>query len=573
LAFDFSDAHDPAKVRESFLNRVFGTIGIDNLVISEAGDFVRMFVSLDGAGRANPRPFQIFSTVETAPRFFWLKDEGVDVAAPSNAALLEQAAEVQRELGIAGQPPQSVDLVQGIDVLRDLQASAAEAELKEETPPAVIDVLTNAIARGCDRLSREIDGLRNDATALSALIELIDPLVLAVSPRVAADIEARHESSTHSTSGARVDGGQAAINLCQINSATAERFLPTLEELVRDPHPDVRLAIASSLGALWDTAREGMWRLAEYVARQEKNRRVLEAFCGFLTQAVHGDPRRIEELLFAILERIEVKDDRPGKELRECIGRLMVLLWVSHDSANARQVVARWLEDAENHDVEFGHAIVSIREGLILGYKGENPTDIAIRRRCQDFAAQLVETTATGLERYFACPAADRSDDGNRRAGVCARLLDAMGMQFYFSSGAFRDGQADEKQRLTSDRDKEQFLAENAKTFHRIGDAGPPHTIYNLIQMLDFLMPGNPKLAFDLVAHAVSTAGRNQGFQNEKLGGDRAVALIGRCLADYREIFADRNRCDRLIACLDAFVMAGWPAATRLLYQLPELLR
>jgi hypothetical protein len=57
------------------------------------------------------------------------------------------------------------------------------------------------------------------------------------------------------------------------------------------------------------------------------------------------------------------------------------------------------------------------------------------------------------------------------------------------------------------------------------------------------------------------------------LGADRFVGMIGRFLADYRSLFTNDDRREKLVACLDAFMEAGWPAARRLLYRLPELLQ
>jgi hypothetical protein len=107
---------------------------------------------------------------------------------------------------------------------------------------------------------------------------------------------------------------------------------------------------------------------------------------------------------------------------------------------------------------------------------------------------------------------------------------------------------------------------------HRIGDAGTPHTIYYLIDLLASLRLADPPRVFDLVAHALLDAGRLHGFQFESLGADRFVEVVGIFLADHRDIFNDLSRRAKLIECLDAFVEAGWPKARRLLYRLPELL-
>jgi hypothetical protein len=94
-----------------------------------------------------------------------------------------------------------------------------------------------------------------------------------------------------------------------------------------------------------------------------------------------------------------------------------------------------------------------------------------------------------------------------------------------------------------------------------------------LVQLLEFLLPAKPDLCFDLFARALTKGGHQQGFQTETLGVDVLVRVVGRCLADYAYIFQEPARRQFLIACLDIFIEAGWPAAQRLLYHLPDALR
>jgi hypothetical protein len=151
-------------------------------------------------------------------------------------------------------------------------------------------------------------------------------------------------------------------------------------------------------------------------------------------------------------------------------------------------------------------------------------------------------------------------------------LLDNVGDQLYFSSGAFRANDKNEPTGLVTIERKKAFLDETGPMLHRIGDAGTPHTIYHLIDLLASLRLADPPRVFDLVAHALLDAGRLHGFQFEALGADRFVEVVGIFLADHRDIFNDLSRRAKLIDCLDAFVEAGWPKARRLLYRLPELL-
>jgi hypothetical protein len=363
------------------------------------------------------------------------------------------------------------------------------------------------------------------------------------------------------------------MSLCKVNAVTAARFRARLEGLARDPHPAVRLAVASRLAMLWETARDLMWALAAIFGSSERNRRVLRFFADFLVRVLHGDPARVEALVFDILPRVRNGTEKAGEEILEAIGSIIVVLWVTHARDQSHQALEGWLANPAEHEAELGHALNSIRDGLVAGYGTDDVNNAAIRGRCQQFAAHLVDATAAGMQRYFDQPPDARTEADRETVSRLAKLLDETGDQFYFASGAFHEGKGSEPPPLTSDPLKRVFLNDNYAAFRRIGDVGTSHTIFQLIEMLGYLVPGDPARVFDLAAHALLTAGRNQGFQFESLGTDRFVEVIGLFLADHREVFDDATRRDRLVACLEAFVDAGWPAARRLLYRLPELLQ
>ena len=104
-----------------------------------------------------------------------------------------------------------------------------------------------------------------------------------------------------------------------------------------------------------------------------------------------------------------------------------------------------------------------------------------------------------------------------------------------------------------------------------MGDLGAAHTIYHLLQILEFLLPANPGRIFDLIAHALLEGGKRQGYQFDSMGADVFVRIVGVCLADHRDIFLDEPRRQALVDCLDVFIEAGWPSARRLIHRLPEL--
>jgi hypothetical protein len=157
-------------------------------------------------------------------------------------------------------------------------------------------------------------------------------------------------------------------------------------------------------------------------------------------------------------------------------------------------------------------------------------------------------------------------------AQIFSKLLDQACSQIFFASGASRSSNK-EKSGIPPGKPRVKFLDELEPTLRRIGEVGTPHTIYYLLQLLELLSPTDPPRVFDLMAHALLSGGRRHGYQYESLGADLLVRMVGQSLADHREIFEDGNRRQLLIECLEIFLSAGWPAARRLLYRLPDLLQ
>lgn len=101
------------------------------------------------------------------------------------------------------------------------------------------------------------------------------------------------------------------------------------------------------------------------------------------------------------------------------------------------------------------------------------------------------------------------------------------------------------------------FLTELAPTLRLIGERGGAHTVYYLIQLLEHLAEADPAAVFDLIAHAVLQAGRNVGYEFESMAADLLVKLVGRYLADNKEVFDDPQRRPALVDVLETFVTAG----------------
>jgi hypothetical protein len=574
LSFTFDDSTDPNRSRQSLLATLFGRIGMEQLATDEARRLVPAGMSAAEAAARNQRPYQI-TTIEGPPRsYWWLREAGVDVTASENASLLSTIEQVKASLGMDDARSPMADLPTAIARLKHLfdvtvRTSAGAAQ-------SVIEYAHGAISEGAAKIAGlSVDQLKENDDAVLGLVPLLDDLTTLPFPEVGEETEADFENSpSWGSPSPRVDAARAIMGLLRLGPPYVDHFRATVDRVLDDSHPAVRLQIAERLTCLWTTDRPWMWQLARRVAEHERNRSVLGFFANhFIGQVIHHGVEEAEQLTLLLRTRDFPREEKASENLLEQIGSLIALLWIGHGREPARRTLEEWLADAPRFEPELGHAIDVSRDPLVLGYTTERQRDRDITRRAQQFAAWAVQATAGGLEHYLQSVAGRiPSEEEKTRATMFAKLLNNIADELYFASGAF-NGSHGGAAALTTDDAKRAFLDDTYPILCRIADVGTPGTIHHLIELFEFLIPADPARVFDLVAHALLGAGRRHGYQFESLGADRFVAVIGRFLADYRPLFADEQRRQLLIACLEAFMEAGWPAARRLLYRLPELLQ
>jgi hypothetical protein len=570
LAFDFSEATHPAKAREYVLKRLFATIGFDGLRTEGAKAFAIIRDAAQEQDYRNDRIANFEVTSYASEEFWWLREQKVDTEAPENAELLAAARSFKDDVDQQNRTKALPTLAVGVTKLNRF---IAEIDAHAGCHPLVKAYATGAAADGLEAVVSMFENeLAKDAELIDTLIAAVTRFAGDPSPEVTPDLEQKFEESPSWGSPApRVAAASAAMVLARTGEAAAHRLRLVIEQLLRDAHPAVRMSIATRINAMWLSDRQFMWQLAERVTREETNGSVLSFFANSaLARLVHSDPACVEALTIQLIARPFGKE--AGKSLREQIGGLVALLWVSHERQRAKEVILEWLDHIVESDEELDHAVAMLRGGVTLGYPKGPENDIQIRHRSVELADWVSKTTATHLLAYFDNPTTGTSEQAV--AVISARLLGHVLNQFYFSSGALKHGESDEEGKaLASIEAKREFLKESTPVLERVADVGSPETIHYLIDLLEYLMDANPEAVFDLAARALIGAGHRQGYQFESLGADQVVKLFGRFLADHRGLFDRHARRQTLIKCLDAFIEAGWPSARRLLYRLPELLQ
>jgi hypothetical protein len=147
-------------------------------------------------------------------------------------------------------------------------------------------------------------------------------------------------------------------------------------------------------------------------------------------------------------------------------------------------------------------------------------------------------------------------------------VLDDMAMRTYFASGG-NDNTDCTQEELARRR---RLYRELMPMLDRLAECGVVHSAYYLIQALEHFIPADPAGVFRLIVKSVMASSRF-GYAFESMGADVIVRIVEKYLADYRAVFSDDARLNELMACLNLFVSAGWPAAQSLTFRLAEIWR
>ncbi|AGW15012.1 hypothetical protein DGI_3317 [Megalodesulfovibrio gigas DSM 1382 = ATCC 19364] len=567
-AFDFSRLQSPDGARESFERWLFGAIGRERLLTDHARSVVDEPKAADDV--RNERLYTIHSIDGSPKPYDWILELDRDLPANQSLMAAIDTVEDQLELERDAREATPVPLQETLDVLERL-ASTIDRDAQH---PDLVDHAEGQIARALDRLIERKETPRaEDPVSTTRLIDLFTLVATSQGPQTEEDTEANFERGASWGSPApRVDAAKLALALSRGRPDLYSALALRIDALLQDPHPAVRLMAALYLPRISALDTEGFWRRLSARFDVETNLGVLDhvmpdVLCRFVPHA----PDRVLQLALGLLGRFADAPDKQAR-MRKSLANSLTILWVTHERQAAHAVIDGWIAMPTEHLPELCNVLGTLRKALVLGLDGKANEDTeqnAIRHRSQALVHAVAQAADGGLADYFAIKKPDEAAQEQGRA--MARLLDAVCHELYYASGASHTDQ--EAEPALGGAGLRLFFDEIADTLEIIGNHATPHTVYNLLNLLEFLRPFDAARAFDLTAHALLGGGRKTGYQFESLGADQFVKLIGIFLADHKQLFEEEGRRGLLINCLDMFMNAGWPAARRLLYCLPELLQ
>ena len=555
------------EARQACLETVFGSIGCGRLATEEAKRILTGGDRTAGEESANERPFRIVTGwrgVQASDDAMDTDDTGSDGASAS--AVIRAAEETMAGGTDQGQRfPGSFDEACAVleEVERIIRGESVDGELVRRGE--------GVIGQGCLAICN--GGLlpaMQDEPRTERYVRLLKAACSSRWPVVEADTEAGYEElPSWGAPAPRVEAAEGMLRTLGARPDLHARLAVDLDRLLADPHPAVRMYAGVNLGQIADSDPAGFRNRLSSRIRRERNAAVLEYMSTtVLRGVVSRDAAFAESLVLELLER-STGDSKAVQGLRTSLAANLTLLGVTYRRGEGLSVIEGWMSDCAAHHRELGQVLTSMREGYTLGLRsGGSSRDEALRQRCLDLASRIAEAAAADLTARVA--QVEMPDAEIAMARQSAQLLDRVCGEFN-ASVVGREGRNGSSE--SPDPGLGRFLAEASPILVCLAGAGTPHTVYRLLEILDYLMPLDPGKVFDIAMHATLDGGRRSGFQFESMGADRLVGIVGRLLADHRQDIEVEGRRQTLVRCLDLFASAGWPSASRLLFRLPELFR
>lgn len=379
----------------------------------------------------------------------------------------------------------------------------------------------------------------------------------------------------------RVYAADAWVSLAPRFAAGNPIIIDKLEAILADPVPAVRIQAAGNLQVICVAAPERMWAMGERIAAEETNIEVLTAYLGNpMRRFSHSDPERCEAVLTIVKTRLDSgfgDDDQKHNYFQECLGNWTAQLF----AGQGRELVRSWLEEWATNPGRYRDLLngfsSSLRGAFFHRYEqGAEAEACAMCDRAQEGLALILRSVAAVSDEAYRVQTShsDETDKlaARQRYNAAEMVIHHAMNQLYFGSGADADNR-EGVTGLSNAAAMARFLIDYADILALLARSREPATLHHLVELYEFLIPGNPENVFEAIHSILLGRGEEEGYHYESLGNTAVVGIVQRYIADYRAIFEDEGRRTRLVAILRLFSEAGWPDAMKLLYDIPDLLR
>jgi len=368
----------------------------------------------------------------------------------------------------------------------------------------------------------------------------------------------------------RIDAAAGIGALLANTKCLNPEVLENARRALNDPVPAVRFQVATRLLPLHANDLASLWSMLRNLAQFERSTGVLGAALYAVISPLSGRYKsEVLDLVNLILSRNDLPND--GGDAVEWCYRLATGLYLWQGDATAYAVIQPVIEIAGFQPRRSAQCLSDIREAIAFSSDVPKESDAAIRKRSFGLIETIIGSASVLFNKLLHGVAVeDRSEQWLKDFQELARLIDYIGNQLYFSSGAF-DGTNSSK--ALDDHARRVFWEESREAITRLSGVAIPSVAHNLVQTLQSFVPFAPAEVFHAISIVISSA-KSWGYQYESMAVDLLVKVTERYLAEQRLLLQQDLQCrEELMDILETFVSAGWPSARRLSYRLEEIFR
>ena len=558
------DRSEAERTRDVLL----GCLPADGLVTSECREHLSALRAEDAVPpNEDAVTFQFFNREFGEAEF--LADEGVPVEAEPNKHLRAMEEPVKEFAQVhANEVPESRELAAALSHMRRLHPALRSAEV-DGVHEKQADYAWGNLAKACATAAKMEDLCCQEEAGKFVRTVLLEASRNRV-PSAGSNADERFVRPWWGSPAARVDAAKGLMRILRHSSCEDADVLAAVERLASDPAPPVRFQIAFRLRARYGRDPDWTWTMIERMAR-DRSPGVLQWLVDTtLRPLAFEEPARVAGIVIGIQYGA---GDTPGRrEVINSCGNVLADLFVWGKDPAAAAVIDGLADDPVAHLEAVAHLVRRFREILVSGpVDTPAPEADAARARSWRFLLRVVRGAAAefrrDVERQEA--AQDSSEKGPRQEQMkgLARLLDSVGSNIYFVSGAY-DGAG-----TPSEPVLRRFYMESREVIDELADVGLPSLAHHLLEALEVLIPVDPRSVFLRVVQVIR-GGRKGGYEYDNMAEKVLVQIVDRYLADYRKLFRTNEEMQQgLLDILDTFVRAGSDGARRLSYGLDGIFR
>ena len=528
-----------------------------------------------GETQANAQPVRFTSYSRAFDTDAYLQEEGVSLEEPENKALRERIGDIETLVSSGAATDLSLKSVKRQLVLLERIRSEMDARFSGTVPDTLYDHAVGKLAEAAARLAKAVPKVTKSRAIRPALKQVLLFCASSKNPRYNKEEEKQfHQNLAWGGPSARTSAAQGLMDMVRGDTKPDLEAMAAIRKLARDPVPHVRLQIIQNLAMLRILEREWIWTEAEYVLRKEKTRGVVGGALGAVSNFAWIDIAGAIRLAKIVLDRYRGKKGAGMGDCRAMAESMIFDISIYRDNAEADAFAATLISNLLGEPERIKNLIARHSSNLLRGSL-DNPGAVeqAHRRKTIVFyrtvaraAFAEIAKCAQGRDwrQFGAWPADDKET-----VQTLYSILDEICIRLYFSATSGPN----------NGEDVEEFALRKARVYEEAQDifaalagAVAAPIAHHLIQALEIYIPLDPAGVFALIAESVRSS-EVGGYSLENMGADVVVRIVEAYLADYRSVFADQNRLNDLMDCLDVFVRAGWPSAQSLTFRLGEIWR